>query len=128
MAAIDPTTPFYGVWKVDDFIVSGGEPISFASRLERFAFETSHDAAVEAGGLMWRRTYWVNQKTREIALAQSFGEPWTARFTYKQLSPDTLVIQGRDDGAPFQAVPHREDTSGMELVKGRINLISEYPH
>jgi hypothetical protein len=129
MATYDPKVPFYGVWKVDDFVASNrSETLDDPSHLERFVFETSHDAAIEAGGVMWRRTWWANQKTREIALRQSFGDPWTARFTYKQISPDTLLIQGRDDGIPFRATLHREDTSQMELVQGRINLISEYPH
>ena len=63
-----------------------------------------------------------------MALADAFGQPWAARFSYERVSPDTLTIHGRVDGVPFRATLHREDTSDMELVQGRINLISEHPH
>jgi hypothetical protein len=129
VAKIDPTVPFYGVWKVDDFVArDAGESLWAPSRLERFVFESPNEVIIEAGGVMWHRRLWLNQKTREMALAQAFGEVWSARFSYEQVSPDTLVLHGRDDGVPFRAKLHREDTSQLELVTGRINLISEYPH
>jgi hypothetical protein len=129
MAKADPAVPFYGVWKVDDFVASdAGQPLEGASHLERFVFESRNETAVEAGGVMWKRTLWLNQKTHEMALADAFGQPWSARFSYVQQSPDTLVLHGRVDGVPFRAKLHREDISSLELVQGHVNLISEYPH
>ncbi|HTA39712.1 MAG TPA: hypothetical protein VK760_11570 [Candidatus Acidoferrales bacterium] len=129
LAKIDPAVPFYGVWKVDDFVAAAPSgTLAGSSLLERFVFESPNQVVVEAGGVMWSRTLWVNQKSREMALAQRFGDAWSARFSYQQQTPDTLALDGRVDGVPFRAKLHREDESHLELVTGQINLISEYPH
>jgi hypothetical protein len=129
LAKVDPSAPFYGAWTVDEFVPSAaGGPLGPGDRLERLIVQSPTSAYVEAGGVMWPRTLWVNQKNRTMALEQAFGDTWTARFSYAAIRPNVLVLNGRVNGIPFRAKLHLEDTSRLELVRDHINLIKEYPH
>jgi hypothetical protein len=118
LAAVDPTSPVYGVWAVDHF--AGGS----AAAWQYVAFDSSKDAVIESIELTGTyASVKLDAQHRTLTL-DGYGKPTlTAKLAYKMPTAGHLIVDGTLNGRPFHATLHVLPASTFH--HGEFQLIRE---
>jgi hypothetical protein len=129
---LEPKSPFYGIWNVEEFEVDGrARPplLSDTNRWRRVVFDYPYNFGVH---LMDQRRirYFLNlsPQKRVLELTQR-GEPKREKsvLSYEQAGPGLLVLEGTLDGRKIRAKLRLDAEPDFLLVNRGFHWINEYP-
>jgi len=125
------SSPFFGIWGVDEFEVNGQirPPLpSDEERWQRMIF--AYPGAVSVQLMNQHRVrYTLNLIPQKGVLELTkFAEPkWKATFSYQQAGPGRFALEGTLDGQKIRAKLHRAKIPKFQLVDRGFHWINEYP-
>ena len=125
------SSPFFGIWGVDEFEVNGQvrPPLpSDEERWQRMIFAFPGMMSVQLMN-QHRVRYNINLNTGKSLLELTkFSEPnWKATFSYQQDGPGRLTLEGTLDGQKIRAKLRRTKIPSFLLVNRGFHWINEYP-
>lgn len=109
------TTPFYGIWAVEEFSqdgISRSLSIDDNARWTRFAFDNPGAAGIQwSDGSVTHVSMNLDSVKRSIALSRNLDDPaWKAQLTYESPGPDVLILHGMVKGHSVSAKLRHSDT------------------
>jgi hypothetical protein len=115
------STPFYGVWFVDEFSVDGliREPvITDETTWARMVIEFPDQIAIQTANGSLRRFITRQQGPSVAALQDIDNAESTAKLTFSSPEADRLTVDGEINGHQVRAVLHREQRTFLLTTRG----------
>ena len=134
MSGYASTTPFYGIWEVEEYAVNGQvRPplITDASRWRWLVFEYPGYLSVHT--MRQERPHYYefqldsNRKRLVLINAKAKDPKSRSVLSYQQPGPELLTVAGAIDGQKITARLHRVDESKFQLFSRGFHWISEWP-
>lgn len=134
MSDYPSSTPFYGIWEVEEYVVNGQvQPplITDASRWRWLVFEYPGYLSVHT--MRQERPHYYaleldsNRKRLVLTDAKAKDPKSRSVLSYQQPGPEILTVAGAIDGQKITARLHRIDEAKFQLVSRGFHWISEWP-
>jgi len=126
-----PKSPLYGIWSVDEFAVDEQvRPplLTDATRWQRVIFQSPGSLTVQPmSGPNQRFSLDLKMEDRTLSLGKQGDPEWKAGFSFEELEPGLIKLQGEFDGRKTQAKLVRIDESKFLLRSRGFNWIQEAP-
>lgn len=125
-----PRSPFYGIWNVEEMVVNGAvrPPLSTdRERWRRVIFDHPESFAVQLmqGGKNHPLTLDTGRKT--LALTSPRDPSLRSLLSYRQPSPEVMVLEGAYEGHRLQVRLRKRDMKELRLVTRGFHWINERP-
>ena len=124
------TTPFYGIWSVEEFTVDGQlRPplLTDPLRWQRLIIEIP--GAITIQPMTGDPNYLglrLDRQKKSLNLVKSEDWRWKAEFAYENPRPDVLILRGQMDGHPVSMTLHRMDESKFLLKSRGFHWVNEF--
>jgi len=129
--AFAPKAPLYGIWLVDEFSVDGQvrPPLmSDATRWQRVILQFSGALTIQPmSGPNQSFLLELNMEGRTLSLGKRNDPEWKASFSFEELDPGLITIEGELDGHRTYAKLVRFDETKFLLTSRGFHWIQEYP-
>jgi hypothetical protein len=134
-------SPFYGIWDVDEFALSGSPPKPlFTDKLrsqmhitpgrdhwERVIFESVNALVIQLpNGAFDQVNLRADSKSGSFLLTDSEDPKWECHLKFQKTEPSLLNMQGDVNGSPVRARLIREDDSRYSLTTRGFHWVSEH--
>ncbi len=123
------TTPFYGIWSVEEFTVDGQvRPalLTDPQRWQRLIVEEGGLVAVQPmNGPLSYFSLRLDQPGKKFVLSKPSDWKWRSEFAYENPQPDQLILRGQLDGLPVTAILRRIDESRFLLINRGFHWVNE---
>lgn len=126
-----PKPPLYGIWNVEELTVDGTPRpplITDTTRWRRMIFSYPRFMSIQQmddSRVGYRVA--VDEKKKTLTMTKRNEPNWRTRFSYRQIEPGLLAVEGTMDGQKMQAKIRRVEESKFLLVSRGFNWINEYP-
>lgn len=126
-----PKPPLYGIWLVDEFALNGEVHPPLASddlRWQRVIFDSPSELFLQSmTGSHRRFLQRVDLGKKTVTLRKRESQDWKAQFTFEQIQPDILTVEGKLDGQTIRAKLHHVPDPKFMLTARGFHWINEYP-
>jgi hypothetical protein len=126
-----PKPPLYGIWLVDEFSVDGQvRPplLSDATRWQRVILQFPEVLTIQPmSGPNQMFTLGLDMEGRTLSLGKRNDAEWKALFSFEELEPELIRLEGEFDGHKTYARLVRFDESKYLLTSRGFHWIQEYP-
>jgi hypothetical protein len=126
---LSPKPPLYGIWNVDELEVDGvARPplLTDASRWRRLVFSYPGMISVQ---LMDSTSayYQLYLGKRRLALSKFDDPQWKPSFSYREIAPGLLALEGVLDGKKTRMTMKRVPETAFTLTNRGFHWINEFP-
>jgi uncharacterized membrane protein YphA (DoxX/SURF4 family) len=129
--AFAPKPPLYGIWLVDDFSVDGqGRPplLTDATRWQRVILQVPEALTIQPmSGPNQNFLLELDLEGRTLSLGKRNDPEWKALFSFAEVDPGLLTLEGELDGHKTSIRLVRFDESKFLLNSRGFHWIQEYP-
>jgi hypothetical protein len=126
-----PKSALYGIWNVDELSIDGQVRSPLLTDYDRWrraifdfteamAFQRMDDSFLRYGAT-------INVKDKTLALTKASDKNWKANFTFQQVVPDQLILDGDMDTHKIHMQLSLVDRNKFLLVNRGFQWIQEYP-
>ncbi len=126
-----PKSALYGIWNVDEVSMDGQVRAPLLTDYDRWrraifdfteamAFQRMDDSFLRYGAT-------INVKDKTLALTKASDKNWKANFTFQQVVPDQLILDGDMDSHKIHMQLSLVDRNKFLLVNRGFQWIQEYP-
>jgi hypothetical protein len=126
-----PKSALYGIWNVDELSIDGQVRSPLLTDYDRWrraifdfteamAFQRMDDSFLRYGAT-------INVKDKTLALTKASDKNWKANFTFQQVVPDQLILDGDMDTHKIHMQLSLVDRNKFFLVNRGFQWIQEYP-
>jgi hypothetical protein len=126
---LSPKPPLYGVWNVDELEVDGvARPplLTDASRWRRLAI--SYPGVIGVQLMDSTSAYYkLYLGKRRLALAKFDDPQWKPSFSYREIAPGLLALEGVLDGKKTRLTMKRVPDTAFTLTNRGFHWINEFP-
>lgn len=126
---LSPRPPLYGVWNVDELEVDGvARPplITDTSRWRRLVF--SYPGVISVQLMDSTSDYYsLYLGKRRLALGKFNDPQWKSSFSYRELAPGLLALEGVLDGKRTRMTMRRMPEAAFTLTSRGFHWINEFP-
>jgi hypothetical protein len=126
-----PKPPLYGIWMVDEFSVDGqARPplLTDATRWQRAIFQFPGALTIQpmSGPNQGFRLN-LDMENKTLSLGKRDDPDWKAEFSFQEVDPELITLDGEFDGHKTYAKLVRFDESKFLLKSRGFHWIQEYP-
>jgi uncharacterized membrane protein YphA (DoxX/SURF4 family) len=129
--AFAPKPPLYGIWMVEEFSVDGqARPplLTDATRWQRVIVQSRTVLTIQPmSGSNQSFMLELNMEDRTLSLGKRNDSEWKALFSFQELDPGLMTLEGEMDGHKTYARLVRFDESTFLLTSRGFHWIQEYP-
>jgi len=129
--ASEPKPPLYGIWLVDEFSVDGQvlpPLLSDATRWQRVILQFPGVLTIQPmSGPNQTFLIELNMEGRTLSLGKRNDPEWKALFSFEELDPGLITLEGELDGHRTYAKLVQFDESKFLLNSRGFHWIQEYP-
>ena len=129
--AFGPKPPLYGIWMVEEFSVDGQvRPplLTDATRWQRVIIQSRAGLTIQPmSGSNQNFLLELNIEDRTLSLVKRNDSEWKAAFSFQEVDPKLMTLEGEMDGHRTYAKLVRFDESTFLLNSRGFHWIQEYP-
>jgi uncharacterized membrane protein YphA (DoxX/SURF4 family) len=122
------TTPLYGIWLVEEFILNGQvrpQLLTDPLRWQRLIVDVNGAEVLPMSGPPGYFLLKVDPAKKSFVLSKPNDWIWRAELAYENPQPDQLILRGQLDGQPVTATLRRFDQSRFLLLNRGFHWINE---
>jgi hypothetical protein len=121
--------PFYGIWTVDEFMISGKvlpPPLTDDTRWHRAIFQFPKKVGIQSMSGSWTE-YWLHRDMvkKTFAMEKPNDPKKGFEFTFSNPDSQSLTLEGNDGGNEIRVKLHRVDGKQFALLGGGFHWITE---
>jgi hypothetical protein len=126
-----PTSPFYGIWNVEELVIDGQAQQALTpedDRWRRVVFDSPYRLAVQlADQRRIRYNLNLSSEKRLLELTKREDPKWQTALSYELLGPGRLALAGTLDGRKVRILLRLDPRPDFLLVNRGFHWINEYP-